>query len=605
MFIPKLLCCGIWLLYAVVAEARPPADSVTSFSAPGPATTLHLRPDTLRYAVVSDSKADFGLTNSWCYLVWKLQGKPADLILSIDNTSLDSVQLYQLFPEALPVLLYSGGNHLPYDNHRAYVWHTAAVSAGTEPAYYLAAFRAMGKNVNVGYQLLGATELAQRYRSFDRLIWLYLGVVLVMIVSAIIGLFLFRNVALGYYALYLGFISCWILAHYGYLFPMLYPQWPGFNEIVKPVAIQLALFSMLRMLWQLFAAQLQAKAIRLFLQAFSLAIPLLLGVLLVSLLWQPGGFIPAWMNVVWHLYLLLGAGSILGLLAWLFNKDSTARFFCLAVACVSLMTLLQVFSNAGLLQSYWLNDHGILLGILLEAGILTYAIFLKLWKDKQAVLLKVNRLEEEHGKVLEQLLMIQDTERKRIAGDLHDSVGPMLTALKMNYLRIIRVSQGVQEELIRSTEAIIDSSIAGIRDIAHRLMPRNLVSKGLIVALSDYGRDLFSLYQISFDFKHQVVQSPGEELQMLIYRITCELLMNAAKHAQCQQVLLRLQITDQEIHITVKDNGKGFNADDALSHSFGLSNVVNRVKYARGVIQILSGEGKGTEVLIAMPVERS
>lgn len=339
-------------------------------------------------------------------------------------------------------------------------------------------------------------------------------------------------------------------------------------------------------------------------QAFSLAIPLLLGVLLVSLLWQPGGFIPAWMNVVWHLYLLLGAGSILGLLAWLYNKDSTARFFCLAVACVSLMTLLQVFSNAGLLQSYWLNDHGILLGILLEAGILTYAIFLKLWKDKQAVLLKVNRLEEEHGKVLEQLLMIQDTERKRIAGDLHDSVGPMLTALKMNYLRIIRVSQGVQEELIRSTEAIIDSSIAGIRDIAHRLMPRNLVSKGLIVALSDYGRDLFSLYQISFDFKHQVVQSPGEELQMLIYRVTCELLMNAAKHAQCQQVLLRLQITDQEIHITVKDNGKGFNADDALSHSFGLSNVVNRVKYARGVIQILSGEGKGTEVLIAMPVER-
>src|SRR5690606_25083647 len=134
----------------------------------------------------------------------------------------------------------------------------------------------------------------------------------------------------------------------------------------------------------------------------------------------------------------------------------------------------QVLSNAGFFYNHTLNEHGMLLASLAEILVLTFATFRNIWEERKRVVMRVAKLEEAHSRTLKQLVAVQDNERKRIAGELHDSIGPMLAAIKINFLRIMKVKTQTRaaDALIAKTEDIIDSSMAEIRNISHQLMPK-------------------------------------------------------------------------------------------------------------------------------------
>ena len=184
--------------------------------------------------------------------------------------------------------------------------------------------------------------------------------------------------------------------------------------------------------------------------------------------------------------------------------------------------------------------------------------------------------EREQADILKRLISVQDNERKRIANDLHDNIGPLLAALKINFNRIIN-SEESPNGLVQKTEAIIDDSILEIRDIAHNLMPKSITSKGLINALKDYFEDIEPLGRKSIVFHHDVQSIFQPDLQVNLYRIICELVLNAVKHSKASLISVSLMTGEQFITVNIFDNGCGFRIDKHTD-SLGLQSAESRVQ---------------------------
>ena len=264
------------------------------------------------------------------------------------------------------------------------------------------------------------------------------------------------------------------------------------------------------------------------------------------------------------------------------------------------MTVFQLLSNSGLVNNFFIEEHGITMGSLLENIIIAFGLFYNLLQERKQREERVQALELEQAGILKKLIMVQDNERKRIAGDLHDNIGPLLAALKINFKRIINRKEG-QNGLVQTTEDIIDNSILEIRDIAHNLMPKGITSKGLINALKDYFESMETLYDKSIIFKHQVQSIFQPDLQINIYRVICELVLNAAKHSNADKINVSLTAGEKMIDVHIFDDGQGFRPDQQKK-SLGLQSAESRVHYLKGKFLLKSEQGKGTTINIEVPL---
>ncbi|PVD53858.1 hypothetical protein DC498_00210 [Terrimonas sp.] len=582
-------------------------DSIYSFSSDLPPAAIHIIPDQYHYTSYDGRKINFGLVtrNKWCYVVIKIAGisQREQYVLSVDNTSIDTVLFFQLTKTGLKEEKYSGGNLTPYNTARKYVWHTMPVNIGDVATYYLAVFQDQGKNINVGYKIMTVDELDKRYSGFDRLIWFYLGVVFLIIVAVMYGWFIFRNKALGYYVLYIICITAWILSHYGYLYPMLYHNLPVLNGIIKPLSICWGLLSFCYLLRALFKRDIKSdKFGGSILKYITRPGVLLTATFAIYIFIPKWGYAPAIFNLVWHTYFIISFLGILLVLKRLLEKSAAARLFALAMGIMVLMSVQQVLSNSGVFHNTFLNDHGMLLASMAEMMVLTCATFLNIWEDRRRTARHIVQLEEEHSKTLEQLVTVQDNERRRIAGELHDSIGPMLAALKINFRLITsKANNGLPAQLVDRTEDILDGSMAEIRNISHQLMPKGLSSEGLIVSLSRYFSDLQEVYKIPVQFHHSITTSVHKDVQLNVYRIMCELVLNAAKHSKASCISAAIETTGGAVMVTVKDDGRGFDPSGIKEETLGLSNIGSRVNYLKGNLNIESAAGKGACITIAIP----
>lgn len=599
---------AIALFFVVVSSfAQKYSDSLNIFSSDISPVAISIHPSALHYSRHDGKKIDFGIIthNKWCYVVIKTKISDNEkYILSVDNTSVDSVLLLQLTTDSIKQVAYTGGNLVPYDRDRKYVWHTMPLRVGEEEAYMLAAFYDQGKNINVGYKIMTAAELDTLYTRFDRLIWFYLGTVFIILVAVLYGWFIFRNIALGYYTLYIAGVTGWILAHYGYLYPMLYPGFPALNGIAKPLAIFCALIFLCLFLQALFKNILQQDRVSSIILKYAIRSGAVISTTLILYLFLPKALsVPALFNVAWHSYFVISFICVLIVLVRMFEKSITARLFVLAMGIMAAMAIQQVLSNSGFFYNYILNEHGMLLASMAEMMVLTFATFRNIWEDKKRISMHVAQLEEEHSRTLKQLVAVQDNERRRIAGELHDSIGPMLAAIKINFQRMAKAKSPnpFRDPLVEKTGDIIDSSMAEIRNISHQLMPKGLSAMGLAASLLEYIHNLREVYGTPIDFKHNITAVLHKDVQLNVYRIMSELLLNAAKHSKASCITASLETPAGNITVLVQDDGEGFDPAQISDASFGLKNIESRVEYLKGTMQTASAAEEGTRVRIIIP----
>jgi signal transduction histidine kinase len=398
-------------------------------------------------------------------------------------------------------------------------------------------------------------------------------------------------------------LAAWILAHYGYLFAELYPSLPILNSVIKQVSTLAAMLCLLHLITISFETELTKKWTQ---RTFSYLKAFTALLIVFYLVHMTTGFASghiALINIFWNVTLLISVCFVITVLAILIRTSRTARLFCTAISLVSLMAIVQSISNMGWLYNYHLNEHGMLVASLLEMLLLTFGIFYNLWEEKTQREEQLKITEEERAKTLQTLITVQDEERKRIASDLHDSIGPMLAAIKINFRRMAKAKMEtvVSEALVIKTEAIIDDSLTEIRNISHRLMPKGLSSKGLLTLLSDYFTDLETVYSIRINFTHEITMALENEIQLNLYRMISELSLNAAKHSEAKWLCVSIKTYQTETMIEIKDDGTGFTRGAKNVSSLGLKNVQSRVEYLGGKMKMESTPDKGTTIEISIP----
>ncbi len=203
------------------------------------------------------------------------------------------------------------------------------------------------------------------------------------------------------------------------------------------------------------------------------------------------------------------------------------------------------------------------------------------------------------------LQAIREAEKTRIARELHDELGQMLTALKLNASAIADDLQPNQSELARRTQdmkLLIDTTVRSVRRIAADLRPVMLDNLGLAPTLEWLTQDFEKRSGISVE-----LTMPDEDLgasgdaATAVFRIVLEALTNVARHAKASRVQVAILRKAGNVSVSVADNGKGFNEDSARTRSFGVLGMRERAYVLGGAFAIDSAPGKGTRVTATIP----
>ncbi|MDR0436780.1 MAG: sensor histidine kinase [Bacteroidales bacterium] len=241
-----------------------------------------------------------------------------------------------------------------------------------------------------------------------------------------------------------------------------------------------------------------------------------------------------------------------------------------------------------------LNIYGSILLILI------LIIFLFLWnwivQKKRFSEQQVKQLEQEKQLVATQALLDGETqERTRIARDLHDGLGSLLSAVKLNLNQTKKNTDLKGKDLTRFDETLkmLDNSISEMRHIAHHLMPDVLSRFGLKTALTDFCN---SIPIVEFNYFGDEKRLSAE-MEVIVYRIAHELINNALKHSEASQIVVQIVQESDRLMLTVEDNGKGFDLN-TTPMSMGLTNIRTRTASFGGLLDIRTEQGKGTEINI-------
>lgn len=203
----------------------------------------------------------------------------------------------------------------------------------------------------------------------------------------------------------------------------------------------------------------------------------------------------------------------------------------------------------------------------------------------------------------------QEKERSALARELHDELGQVLTALRIDSSWMLdRLKEIDPKSALRALSMceMIDQTIEEVRRMAFRLRPGVLDDLGLIDALEAYTTDFERRTGITCVFEHANVPNVNETLATAAYRITQEALTNAARHAAASHIEVKVEAQNGNLFLNVTDNGKGFNLFELNeSEGFGLASMRERASLAGGDLEIRSAAGEGTRIVCNMPIEGS
>lgn len=229
-------------------------------------------------------------------------------------------------------------------------------------------------------------------------------------------------------------------------------------------------------------------------------------------------------------------------------------------------------------------------------------------KKKSGILLTARDITHElktEKLVIRAIIDTQEKEQRRLAQDLHDSLGQELSAIKF-YISSIMQSmpdEEAKEILAKSNDALMNA-IKDMRDICFNLMPKTLEEFGLPQAVQEMCNKVRANHRMNIRME-SVPSFPqlSKELQIDIYRVFQEFINNTLKHANASSISVKFSCDKDLLKITMQDNGKGFEKSSINPHSMGLQNVRSRVKSHNGDIIIESEPGKGTKYLMEIPLK--
>jgi signal transduction histidine kinase len=231
-----------------------------------------------------------------------------------------------------------------------------------------------------------------------------------------------------------------------------------------------------------------------------------------------------------------------------------------------------------------------------------YAFYRRNQLQQQAIFAEEQTKQREQ--ITKAVIDAEEAERKRIASDLHDGVGQLFSAVKMNLAGLIdRIDLPKDEDkfLAEKTLALVDESCKEVRVISHKMMPNFLLKSGIASDIRNFIEKIDEQkLKITFETSGFTDQLEYNE-EVILYRVIQELINNVIKHAEANELYLLLQKNKENILVEVSDNGKGFDFAN-IEAGLGLKNIKVRLQYLKGTVAFLPNKPSGTTVKINIPL---
>ena len=263
--------------------------------------------------------------------------------------------------------------------------------------------------------------------------------------------------------------------------------------------------------------------------------------------------------------------------------------------------------NKVLRKQFW-NIIIVIISIALGiAGVVFYRSIIKESQRQQSI---DNLIHDQENELIYERLRVQELERKRIAQDLHDSVGGMLSTVKLSISQIENKIDKLElktENQFLKTKDLIDKTVDEVRRVSYNLKSITLEKLGLAAAISTLLDKINSLNSIRVDYQaHGLDQRLMAEIELDIFRIIQELVSNVLKHAKASKLTVNINQFDDVINIMIEDDGIGIKPHHLQEKTgMGLKNIHARIKKLNGSIKFDQKVQRGTLVNIDIPIQKT
>ncbi len=200
------------------------------------------------------------------------------------------------------------------------------------------------------------------------------------------------------------------------------------------------------------------------------------------------------------------------------------------------------------------------------------------------------------------VLETEMNERRRIARDLHDGLGPLLSAINHYYQAFLDAKPANREAIRERLQMVISEAIDEVSRISHNISPHVLEKHGLMTALNNLMAPLTAQGRYEVIFTSGLEQRLDTKTELTVYRCITELLNNTMKHAEAGRITLDISLSGNQLMVRYSDNGKGFDPARVKRTGMGLHNIRNRVESSGGTLALESSPDAGILVNITIPV---
>lgn len=202
----------------------------------------------------------------------------------------------------------------------------------------------------------------------------------------------------------------------------------------------------------------------------------------------------------------------------------------------------------------------------------------------------------------------EEKERSRIARELNDGIGQQLSAARLNISALqsfLKSTTDVNKVILQNAVDLLDDSVKGVRNVSQSMVPNALIKSGLISALNEliYKVNASGNLKINLEVVG-LIKRPDPTREAVLFRVLQELIANVIAHARASEAEIQVVKHETELSILVKDNGSGFDVENALKNEkkMGIKNIKSRVAFLNGSVFFDSTPTKGTTVTIEIPV---
>ena len=284
-----------------------------------------------------------------------------------------------------------------------------------------------------------------------------------------------------------------------------------------------------------------------------------------------------------------------------FSKDAT--YYLLANIPVFSIAFYSGLSTYEFVPgSIWVGIDFIAIAFFIEimvlSGLLAYRVKI-IQNTSERLLIEKNLIQQQRTQAV---LEAEERERIRIARDLHDGIGQTLAAARMTLGNYI-FKKNIDSVEITNSLDLLEETIREVREISHNMMPSSLTKFGLTSALKQLANKINALGNIELELQIIGIKERfDEKTELTLYRIVQEVISNIIRHAEAKKVNIELIKHDDELILIIEDDGKGFDTENIKNNGIGLKNIATRVEYLNGSVIFDSTIGRGTSVIVEIPL---